>query len=706
MEDNMKDMTSTFTSYEDDNESLIDEVEEPLEEQNEDATSGEVAYENDDEDIAYDEPTYEETETVKDEDNESSPLTNDGAEMTDVQSDDGINDFESLEDMSEEPSLEKSENDDSVDDSSEKKGKKKKKTKKEKKQKKPLSKIQKIFIFIAVGIVIAGIIAASIAIPITIANKDKIFVSEAADFNDTDGKYYVLQNDVHVDGDLRLSTVTNIDFNGKKLIINGNLYIEPEGKADISLGKRTKNGYEKDGYIEAKDVMITSPESTVTLGSELMTESITIEALNVNIIGAVTVREDSTITANSISIDDTFRFSNSEKVVGLDLINAANIVINDDVIGDVRIKNNGVATESGYLTQAKVIGNITGNLYADDKSELIISSHIEGVIDSCVTDSNGIIVKSIGKVKVIGNAVVKEINNASLVYIDEKVVKHSMPELVNVTKFDIIRQLMRVPYINVNDDTDTVIMEFGKVNNADKYIISIDGVEIDPVTDTKVDITNYVKGVKTHLISVKAISESNPELLLPSEEIRYEYKTFLTLSRPYDIKVTNVDSKYILSFSKVSFADEYIIRVNGTNITSSETSVDITDYLSSAGDYIIEITATSRNENIKPSKVSVYQYGITETLASPTLTIQFNQADRTFIFAWEGVDNADVYELVRMNGDVEESVVYRTKGNSIAISMDDIRFNIQSGQRFKIVAKSSSSYYKPSASETVAVPFN
>lgn len=706
MEDNMKDMTSTFTSYKEDDDP-IDEIEDNAEEQSEDNISEGSVYENDLN--SYGEEGSEKNGAV--EENAESEFISDfpNDDMKNFEEIDS-NDPESSDNVpDEDTSSANSENEEINEnnaDSKRGKGKKAKKEKKEKTKRKPLSKIQKIFIWIAVGIVIAGIIAASIAIPITIANKDKIFVSKADDFNDTDGKYYVLQNDIHVDGDLRLNAVTNIDFNGNKLIISGNLYITPDGETDISLGKRTKNGYVQDGYIEAKDVIVTSTGSTVTLGAEFMIDSINIKALSVKIISMITAREDSSITANSIDIDDTFRFSNDEKTVGLDIVDASKITINKDVIGNVTIENNRPAAESGYLTEANIIGNITGNLFADDKSELIVSSHIEGIIDSCVMTEDGIIVKNIGKVKIIGNAVVKEINNASLVYIDEKVVKRAMPELVNVTKFDIIRQLSRVPYINVNDDTDTVIMEFGKVNNADKYIISINGVEIKPVTDTRVDITNYVKGVKTHLISVKAVSESNSELLLPSEEIRYEYKTFLTLSRPYDIKVTSVDSKYILSFSKVSFADEYIIRINGTDITSSETSVDITDYLSSAGDYIIEITATSRNENIKPSKISVYQYGIKETLASPSFTIQFNSSDRTFIFSWEGVDNADVYELVRMNGNVEESVVYRTKGTSITISIDDIRFNIKSGQVFKIVAKSASPYYEPSASETVSVPFN
>lgn len=706
MEDNMKDTASTFASYGDDSVDLNE---------NEGYTEEITDEEN------FNEGSHDEANDLGE--NESFDFTD--VEEVYPEGNGESDDFDDLSDTGAEdngditldtPDGESKTNDESIDGESgadakshnkkDKRSKKDKKKNKEKKPRKPLSKVQKVFIWIAVAIVVAGIIAASIAIPVTIANKDKIFVSAAEDFKNTDGKYYVLQKDVHVEGDLDLSAVTNIDFNGKKLIVKGHLRITSEGRSDVSLGKRAKNGYVKDGYIEAYDLIVTAPEANVNICADLMLDSMEISAASAKVISSVTVKESSSITAKSISIDDTFRFSTTEDNDYLNIINASTVSISGEISGNVVIKNGGVKPENGYLTSSDIKGNVKGNVYADNNTELIISSHIEGIIESCITDSEGIVIGNIGKVKVIGNAVVKEINNADLVYIHEKVVKRAMPELINVTKFDVIRQLTRVPYINVNDDTDTVIMEFGKVNNADKYIISIDGTEIETVTDTKVDITKYVKNVKTYLISVKAISEQNPELLLPSEEIRYEYKTFLTLARPNDIKVTIIDSKYILSYSKVSFADEYVITVNGAKITSEETSVDITEYLKTAGDYIIEITATSRNENIKQSKANVYQYSITEDLSSFNFTIQLNPTDRSLIFAWDEVANADIYEIVRVGQNGEETVLYRTNAQNVILSMDDTRFKIESGQQFKVIAKSVNSYYAPSSSAIVSAPFN
>jgi len=706
MEDNMKDTASTFASYGDDSVDLNENkgyVEEITDEENFNEGSHDEANdlgENESFDFTDVEEVYPEGNGESD---DFADLSDTGAE------DNGDITLDT-------PGGERQTNEEAIDGESgadekthnkkDKRSKKDKQKNKEKKPRKPLSKVQKIFIWIAVAIIVAGIIAASIAIPVTIANKDKIFVSDAEDFKNTDGKYYVLQKDVHVEGDLDLSAVTNIDFNGKKLIVKGHLRITSEGKSDVSLGKRTKNGYVKDGYIEAYDLIVTAPEANVNICADLMLDSMEISAASAKIISSVTVKETSSITAKSISIDDTFRFSTTEDNDYLNIIDASTVSISGEISGNVVIKNGGVKPESGYLTSADIKGNVKGNVYADNNAELIISSHIEGIIESCITDIEGIVIGNIGKVKVIGNAVVKVINNADLVYIHEKVVKRAMPELINVTKFDVIRQLTRVPYINVNDDTDTVIMEFGKVNNADKYIISIDGTEIETVTDTKVDITKYVKNVKTYLISVKAISEQNPELLLPSEEIRYEYKTFLTLARPNDIKVTLIDSKYILSYSKVSFADEYVITINGAKITSEETSVDITEYLKTAGDYIIEITATSRNENIKQSKANVYQYSITENLSSFNFTIQLNPTDRSLIFAWDKVANADIYEIVRIGQNGEETVLYRTNAQNVILSMDDTRFNIESGQQFKVIAKSVNPYYAPSSSAIVSAPFN
>ena len=290
MEDNMKDTASTFASYGDDSVDLNENkgyVEEITDEENFNEGSHDEANdlgENESFDFTDVEEVYPEGNGESD---DFADLSDTGAE------DNGDITLDT-------PGGERQTNEEAIDGDSgadekshnkkDKRSKKDKQKNKEKKPRKPLSKVQKIFIWIAVAIIVAGIIAASIAIPVTIANKDKIFVSDAEDFKNTDGKYYVLQKDVHVEGDLDLSAVTNIDFNGKKLIVKGHLRITSEGKSDVSLGKRAKNGYVKDGYIEAYDLIVTAPEANVNICADLMLDSMEISAASAKIISSVTMR--------------------------------------------------------------------------------------------------------------------------------------------------------------------------------------------------------------------------------------------------------------------------------------------------------------------------------------------------------------------------------------------------------------------------------
>lgn len=581
-----------------------------------------------------------------------------------------------------------------------KKNKKKNKKDKAPKEKKPMTKAKKITLIVVSVILVIAIIATSITVPIVIANKDKIFVSEAADFNNTDGTYFVLKNDVTVDGDLNLGDINSIDFNGNTLTVTGTLRINSANANEVIMGGKSKNNYNSDGVLQAGNIEVTCPNADFVASVLVKTNLLKVTSKSFLLADkGANLSNNAEIKSSSVNILAPLEFSDKNTNNSVIIKDAGIININAIVSGNIDISNNYKAAE-GYSSNASIKGTVSGNILADSNTSLTISSRIGGIIDSNVRDAEtGIAKERVGKVKLMENAAVKEIKNAEIVYIHENVV---FPDLTSVGTVETIKQLDRVTAINVNDDTDKIILTFGTVDGADAYIVTIDNNESITIMEPMLDITKYVSSPEKHLIKVQAVSTSAPELLLPSESSIYEYRTYMTLARPTNIKVTtNDEGKYILSFDKVNFADEYSININGTVIVTDKTNVDITSYLTRGGNYVFEIIAKSKNDNIKSSKAGVYQYKHYISLTTPVLRIINDQSN--IIFSWDPVPEADYYRVIRINGEEEETVFY-TSSAEFKVSLSN-EYGIESGQTFIVEAISNNGYYTMSRSEQVTYKY-
>ena len=598
--------------------------------------------------------------------------------------------------------------DDSVADTKAKKTKKTKKSKTEKntepKVKKPLSKQNKIIIIVVAIILAIAILATAIAVPISISRRGKIFVSTAEDFENTDGKLYVLEDDVTVKGDLVLGNINNINLNGRTLTVEGTLKIESSSTEPVVLGV----GKEKElGTLQAKSIVITST-SDVRINAITKSDSVNIVAPKTAIEQGVNLVSDSIIESQDISIKDDIVFADNTKSNLLTLSNATTIDIESNISGNISIKNT-IVSEEPIVTRANIIGIIKGNVLGDERANITIDNKVTGVVDTnkaiITGDGTVTVLAKLGKVTLGANSFVKSVNNATYVLVHTDAI---YPNMVGVDKIDIIRRLESVAYIDIDNVADKMIMTFASVQGADAYIVRIDKLEPIEVTETTLDITDYVRNVDKHRISVQAISKTNSEVLQPSVPLICEHTTFLTLAKATGIVLNKVEDKWMLTWNAVNFADTYEVTVNGKPIKTHNSELDVTEYINGGGAYLFNIVARSNNANILESKPAMYKSDIIVSLSDVTLDINSTIEDKYFhmTLTWNKVDNAKYYEVILLETageETHETILYRTTSNTFeATQGTDIGgHSVKRGDKFVVRAVTGSQYYTNVTSNTV-----
>ena len=145
------------------------------------------------------------------------------------------------------------------------------------KQRKKMSPRQKKRVAIAcVAAVLVVAIVLGIALPIYFINKDKIFVSSAEDFlNYDDGTYFVLEDDLTVDGDVTIGRGYALDLNGHALIVNGTLTFDNPGTGEAAVGTLKKGAWTGAGSIDADNVVIVAPSGSFRLCAPLTVGNLT-----------------------------------------------------------------------------------------------------------------------------------------------------------------------------------------------------------------------------------------------------------------------------------------------------------------------------------------------------------------------------------------------------------------------------------------------
>lgn len=469
------------------------------------------------------------------------------------------------------------------------KGKKKKnkekksKADKVKKEKTPLTKEQKKKRIIAISItavLLTIIIVLSIVLPIVILNKDKIFVSKKEDFDKVNkGKYFVLEKDLVIDGDLSLAKAYTIDMNGHNLTVNGTMTIAGtvDNKETLSIGTKKGKTFNNNGILTAKTFKVTY-NGKFDMHSMLVTDNLEVEANNADFYNAVQVRDNLTISNSIIAFKDGIAFGE----LGVATVNNSTINLTGAAKADYSLE-----TSKLYLNENAIAKSVTLDSFSE--------AHIKGAVEGNINGGAKVVLSKTSSAEVLsGMAVLWLHDNAKYASINGDV------------KVEAIIELVAPPTLSVvMTDNGRIIVNVKTVSNAGQYECVVNGevlplaTVLDASTTPLVtfDITEYAeKHIGEIKIAVRALGEegTDPELIIPSDQTIINYQHNITLETPRNAKVNIVDEKYILSFNPVNFANKYRIEINGRLATeTAETNIDITAHLNKVGNYSIFIQAVN-----------------------------------------------------------------------------------------------------------------
>lgn len=465
-----------------------------------------------------------------------------------------------------------------------KKKEKKAKAEKVKKEKTPLTKEQKKKRIIAISVtavLLTIIIVLSIVLPIVILNKDKIFVSKKEDFDKVNkGKYFVLEKDLVIDGDLSLAKAYTIDMNGHSLTVNGTMTIADtaENKETLNIGTKKGKTFNNDGILTATTFKVTY-KGKLDVHSMLVTNNLEVEANNADFYNAVQVRDNLAIQNSTTAFKDGIAFGES----GVATVNNSTLTITGMAKADYSLE-----TSRLYLNENATTKNITLDAFSE--------AHIKGIVEGNITGGTKVVLSKTATAEVLsGMAVLWLHDNAKYASINGNVSVESIIELVAPPTLSVIMT-----------DEGRIIVNVKTVSHAGRYECVVNGevLPLAPVGDSSTtplitfDITEYAeKHIGEIRIAVRALGaeDADPELIIPSEQTTINYQHNITLETPKNAVVTkSEDSKYILSFNPVNFANKYRIEINGRlAIETTETNVDITSHLNKVGNYSIFIQAVN-----------------------------------------------------------------------------------------------------------------
>lgn len=462
------------------------------------------------------------------------------------------------------------------------------KTDKDSKEKAPLTKEQKKKRIIAISVsavLLTIIIVLSIVLPIVILNKDKIFVSKKEDFDKVNkGKYYVLEKDIVIDGDLNLARAYTIDMNGHNLTVNGTMVIADtaENANTLNIGTKKGKAFINDGILTATTLKVTY-NGNFAMHSMLVTENLEIETLSADLFNAVQVRNSLTVANTTIAIKDGIAFGES----GVATIANSTLTITGNAKADFTLESSKIMLGENSSTKS---------ITMDEYSE----AHIKGAVDGDITGGAKVVLSKTASAEIL--------SGMALLWLHDDAKYASING--NVTVAPII-ELVAPPTMSVTmNDSGRIIVNVKTVSNAKRYECTVNGEVLpletvgNPIATPLItfDITEYAeKHIGEIRIAVRALGAEgdDEELIIPSDYTVINYQHKITLETPKNAVVTkSEEGNYTLSFNTVNFANKYKIEINGRlAIETAETSIDITPFLDKVGNYSIFVQAVN-TENV------------------------------------------------------------------------------------------------------------
>ena len=246
----------------------------------------------------------------------------------------------------------------------------------------------------------------------------------------------------------------------------------------------------------------------------------------------------------------------------------------------------------------------------------------------------------------------------------------------------------------VNGITNYYLCFYG-VNFAYKYEVMVNFNTINVLSNGsvglyEVNITNYLTTANSYTLMVRALpNPDSEENIKASNYNSYDYVLTMQLNEVTNIRITENDGRYTLSFDIQENADSYrvrIVKLNDGNYTNYlydlglsnpfevVQSTDITDYVVQSGEYYVYLTALAAKNSFYGDSNESQTYGILNkltTLNTPS-ELQFsNQSAEAFLVRWVGDENADYYtiKVTDTNGVIKEYKAYNTTQYNINSSL-------------------------------------
>ena len=564
------------------------------------------------------------------------------------------------------------------------------------KQRKKMSPRQKKRVAIAcVAAVLVVAIVLGIALPIYFINKDKIFVSSAEDFlNYDDGTYFVLEDDLTVDGDVTIGRGYALDLNGHALIVNGTLTFDNPGTGEAAVGTLKKGAWTGAGSIDADNVVIVAPSGSFRLCAPLT-------------VGGLTTSEGT--RAGKLFFDGTIVCNGTMSVSAAEATFGANVSFGE---GDAA---QAIFTDVDSLTISASIASATldkpAKVTFDDVTATINAA---GAVDDLTLKGGSKVISfgAIGTARSEGGetpdtlVLAQNFTCGAVVDVAELAIELREGNSVNVTYTDgvgaptYIRRLETPLDINVNPDTDKLVAAVAEVGGAVGYQFSVDGGGWMSAENGshEYDITELLRSnTGTHTISARAAGNFSYDdpfaldpdsdgtrdefLYLTSESISCEYVYQIELSTPTGLTVSTKSGEdgatnYVLSFANVSFADYYIVHVNGVDIGRQDAtdgeSMQVTLSGLKVGSNSIRVTAHSDNPDILPSDEAMTSLTVQGklVLTKESVTAVYDSTTELTTVTISAPEGASVfkleYTLTDSQGEAQKMTLY-TSSTSVNI---------------------------------------
>ena len=564
------------------------------------------------------------------------------------------------------------------------------------KQRKKMSPRQKKRVAIAcVAAVLVVAIVLGIALPIYFINKDKIFVSSAEDFlNYDDGTYFVLEDDLTVDGDVTIGRGYALDLNGHALIVNGTLTFDNPGTGEAAVGTLKKGAWTGAGSIDADSVVIVAPSGSFRLCAPLT-------------VGDLTTSEGT--RAGKLFFDGTIVCNGTMSVSAAEATFSANVSFGEGDAAQAIFTDVDSLTINASMTSA--VEDKPAKVTFDDVTATINAA---GAVDDLTLKGGSKVISfgAIGTARSEGGetpdtlVLAQNFTCGAVVDVAELAIELREGNSVNVTYTDgvgaptYIRRLETPLDINVNPDTDKLVAAVAEVGGAVGYQFSVDGGEWLSAENGshEYDITELLRSnTGTHTISARAAGNFSYDdpfaldpdgdgtrdefLYLTSESISCEYVYQIELSTPTGLTVSTKSGEdgatnYVLSFANVSFADYYIVYVNGVDIGRQDATdgefMQVTLSGLKVGSNSIRVTAHSDNPDILPSDEAMTSLTVRGklVLTKESVTAVYDSTTELTTVTISAPEGASVfkleYTLTDSQGEAQKMTLY-TSSTSVNI---------------------------------------